>query len=78
MKAYEGLRCPKGKHNPCASLEVIRGDTCHKMIGLGQGQDGVNKGGSRLINAHECFIRAFIACKRDGMEGETLLLVRNS
>ena len=60
----------------CASWSQLGGDTCHKMIGLREGKDGVNKGGSRLINVHKCFIRAFIACKRDGMEGETLLLVR--
>ena len=29
-------------------------DICHKMIGLREGQDGVNKGGSKLINAQEC------------------------
>ena len=29
-------------------------DKCLKVIGLREGQDGVNKGGSRLINAHEC------------------------
>ena len=28
------------------------GDICHKVIGLREGQNGVNKGGSRLINAH--------------------------
>ena len=54
----------------------LGGDTCYKMIGLREGQDGVNKGGLRLINSHKCFIRVFIACKRDGMEGETFLLVR--
>ena len=54
----------------------LRGDTCHRMIGLRDGKDGVNKRGSRLINAHKCFVRAFIACKGDGMEGETLILVR--
>ena len=51
----------------------LGGDICHRMIGLREGQDGVNKGGSKLINAHECFVREFIACKRDGMEGETLI-----
>ena len=51
-------------------------EICHKIIELREGKDGVNKGGSRLINAHECFVRAFISCKGDGMEGETLLLVR--
>ena len=30
------------------------GDKCLKVIGLREGQDGVNKGGSKLINAHEC------------------------
>ena len=34
------------------------GDICHKMIEFREGKDGVNKGGSRLINAHECFVRA--------------------
>ena len=29
------------------------GDICHKVIGLREGQNRVNKGGSRLINAHE-------------------------
>ena len=29
-------------------------EKCHKVIGLREGQDGVKKGGSRLINAHEC------------------------
>ena len=29
-------------------------DKCLKVIGLKEGQDGVNKGGSSLINAHEC------------------------
>ena len=33
----------------------LGGDTCHRMIGLREGQDGVNKGGLRLINAHEFF-----------------------
>ena len=57
----------------CNQLES---DTCHKMIGLREGQDGVNKGGSTLINDHECFVREFISCKGDGMEGDTLLLVK--
>ena len=54
------------------------GGIYHKVIGLREGKNGVNKGGSRLINAHECLEEPFNVCKRDGMEGETLILVRNS
>ena len=55
------------------------GDKCLKVIGLRDGQDGVNKGGSRPINSQLMLVRAiFMACKRDGMEGETFLLVRKS
>ena len=52
IKAYGGLGCPKGKNMDCASLKPIR-----RMIGLREGQDGVNKGGSRLINAYKFFVR---------------------
>ena len=31
----------------------LEGDTCHKRIGLREAQNGVNNGGSRLMNAHE-------------------------
>ena len=34
-----------------------KSDICHKVIGLREGENGVNKGGSRLINAYECFVR---------------------
>ena len=30
-------------------------DICLKVIGLREGQNGVKKGGSKLINSHECF-----------------------
>ena len=30
------------------------GDKWPKVIGLREGKNGVNKGGSRLINDHEC------------------------
>ena len=42
----------------------LEGDTYHKMIGLREGQERDNEGGSRdkgFINAHKCFVRALNA-----------------
>ena len=35
------------------------GDICHKVIGLREGKNGVNKGGSKLINVQLMFVRDF-------------------
>ena len=35
-------------------------DKCLKVIGLREGQNGVNKGGSRLINAQECLCKSHL------------------
>ena len=34
-------------------------DKCLKVIGLREGQDGVNKGGSKLINVQLMLVRNF-------------------
>ena len=48
---------PKGSTIHVQVSMQYGGDKCHKVIGLREGQDGVNKGGSRIINAHEFFVR---------------------
>ena len=51
MEDHGGLRCPTGKHNPCASLETIR----KRHMSQEDYVEGREKWGQqRRLKAHEC------------------------